>query len=47
MAGKMDEILSRFGDNLLVLSQDKWVRLSLSILIDLIGILSYIIPVVR
>ena len=47
MAGKMDEILSRLGDNLLVLSQDKWVRLSLSILIDLIGILSYIIPVVR
>lgn len=40
MAGKMDEILSRLGDNLLVLSQDKWVRLSLSILIDLIGILS-------
>jgi len=47
MAGKMDEILSRLGDKVLVLSQDKWVRLSLSILIDLIGILSYIIPVVR
>ena len=47
MAGKMDEIVSGLGQKVLELSQDKWVKLALSILIDLIGILSYIIPLVR
>jgi hypothetical protein len=47
MAGKMDEIVGGLGRKVLELSQDKWMKLALSILIDLIGILSYIIPVVR
>ena len=47
MAGKLDEIVGGLGRKVLELSQDKWMKLALSILIDLIGILSYIIPVVR
>ena len=46
MAGKMDDLVSGLGQKVLELSQDKWMKLALSILIDLIGILSYIIPVV-
>jgi hypothetical protein len=29
------------------LSQDKWMKLAISILIDIIGILTFLIPVVR
>jgi len=31
----------------LELSQDKWMKLAISILIDIIGILTFLIPVVR
>jgi hypothetical protein len=45
-ASKMDEIVSGLGQKVLELSQDKWMKLAISILIDIIGILSFLIPVV-
>ena len=44
---KMDELIGGLGSKLVELSQDKWMKLAISILIDIIGILTYLIPVVR
>ena len=43
----MDELIGGLGSKLVELSQDKWMKLAISILIDIIGILTYLIPVVR
>jgi hypothetical protein len=47
LAHKVDEVISGLGAKVVELSQNKWMKLAISILIDIIGILSYIIPVVR
>ena len=43
----MDAMLSGMGAKIVELSQDKWMKLAISILIDIIGILTFLIPVVR
>jgi|ERR1712166_143943 len=45
-ANKMDEFVSGIGQKVLDLSQDKWMKLAISILIDIIGILTFLIPVI-
>jgi hypothetical protein len=44
---KMDEFVSGLGNKVVELSQDKWMKLAISMLIDIIGILTFLIPVVR
>merc|ERR1712216_369908 len=41
----MDAMLSGMGAKIVELSQDKWMKLAISILIDIIGILTFLIPV--
>ncbi len=43
----MDEFVSGLGNKVVELSQDKWMKLAISMLIDIIGILTFLIPVVR
>jgi hypothetical protein len=43
----MDEFIGGLGSKVVELSQDKWMKLAISILIDIIGILTFLIPVVR
>merc|ERR1712205_199952 len=44
-AQKMDEFVSGLGNKVVELSQDKWMKLAISMLIDIIGILTFLIPV--
>ena len=41
----LDGFVRGIGDKVVSLSRDKWWKLAISILIDLIGLLSFIIPV--
>ena len=43
----MDEFIGGLGNKVVELSQDKWMKLAISMLIDIIGILTFLIPVVR
>ena len=45
-ANKMDEFVSGLGNKVVEMSQDKWMKLAISILIDIVGILTFLIPVV-
>mmetsp|Transcript_54306 Transcript_54306/g.128589 ORF Transcript_54306/g.128589 Transcript_54306/m.128589 type:complete len:124 (-) Transcript_54306:73-444(-) len=40
----MEKMLSGVGDKVIELSRDKWYKLVFSILIDIIGIMTYLIP---
>ncbi|KAJ1494639.1 hypothetical protein T484DRAFT_1765008 [Baffinella frigidus] len=44
LAQSMEKMLSGVGDKVIELSRDKWYKLVFSILIDIIGIMTYLIP---
>ena len=44
---KMDEMIRGLGQKVVELGQDKWTKLAISVLIDIIGVMTFLIPVVR
>ena len=43
----MDEMIRGLGQKVVELGQDKWTKLAISVLIDIIGVMTFLIPVVR